>query len=157
MWSQRQSNLKAGAALLGGGRHKHMSTLSDPQLSPPPRARGGKGQTQVAFPTDLCWRSQSKSFHHFAASASFSSSILNPQSPSFSNYLPNEASAINRYQHRNPGGWRKEQASVSVHETEVFLRWVCGWGRNDPCLSNVYAYIFSGAHFSLPGVRKPIS
>lgn len=105
LWSQRQSNLKAGAVLRGW--RIPCPTLS---LAPLSWGRRGKGQAQTSIHSFLFLSNVSKLKLPFSCCLcillfSYSKSPF----PTFSNYPPNKGPAVNRYQHRNPKGSRKEQ------------------------------------------------
>lgn len=118
------------------GTDTHISTwVSYPTLSSGPSARAEEAKVMPRLPSTascFCPRSQSKSFHVFAAFCILLFFYSRPFFPSFSNYLPNKGHSLIDTSTETPKA--QERNRCKVHEPEVCIRWLCSCGRNYPLL-----------------------
>lgn len=114
----------------------HTSTwVSYPILSSGPSAEAEEAKFMPRLPSTascFCPRSQSKSFHVFAAFCILLFFYSRPLFPSFSTYLPNKGHLLIDTSTETPKA--QERNRCKGHELEVCIRWICSWGRNYPLL-----------------------
>lgn len=122
--------------LLFRDRDTHTSSwVSYPTLSSGPSASAEEAKIMPRLPSTascFCPRSQSKSYHVFAAFCILLFFYSGPLFPSFSNYLPNKSHSLIDTSTETPKA--QERIRCKVHESEVCIRWICSWGRNYPLL-----------------------
>lgn len=102
-------------------------------LSSGPSAGAEEAKIMPRLPSTascFCPRSQSKSFHVFAAFCILLFFYSGPLFPSFSNYLPNKSHSLIDTSTETPKA--QERIRCKVHEPEICIRWICSWGRNYP-------------------------